>query len=139
MEYDDVEWQKREWLQPYKDLQCSIFLIERGIGSIDRHEISKNNKFLDNHNNNNNNNNISQKLNYKTTLRGNNSSTGITVTNGEKLIWPVLTYYPLIIKNNDNNSDIVLSNDEMPIEYMQDKKIDFINYDKIRPLSVSSV
>lgn len=40
------------------------------------------------------------------------------------------TFYSLVARSE-------LSEDEMPIEFLEDRKIDFVNYSELKPLSVS--
>ena len=40
------------------------------------------------------------------------------------------TFYPLVAREE-------LPEDEMPIEFMQDRRLEFINYNRLKPLAVS--
>lgn len=56
VEYDDVEWRRREWIIPHRDLQFSLFLIEKNLYWVDRQDPRHSNSLvsIDQHCNNNN-------------------------------------------------------------------------------------
>lgn len=68
VEYDDVEWQRREWLSPHKDSAFSFFLVEKGLYWSERPDPRHASLYaLDNHANNNHHH---HRLNGGKTLRG---------------------------------------------------------------------
>lgn len=38
VEYDDVEWQRREWICVYKEGLFSLFMVEQGLSWVDRRD-----------------------------------------------------------------------------------------------------
>ncbi|KAF7378793.1 hypothetical protein HZH66_015027 [Vespula vulgaris] len=56
VEYDDVEWQRREWLSPHRDAVFSFFLVEKGLYWAERADPRHASLVpIDHHNNANNN------------------------------------------------------------------------------------
>lgn len=56
VEYDDVEWQRREWLSPHRDAVFSFFLVEKGLYWAERPDPRHASLIaIDHHNHSNNN------------------------------------------------------------------------------------
>ncbi|XP_012055470.1 PREDICTED: probable JmjC domain-containing histone demethylation protein 2C [Atta cephalotes] len=120
VEYDDVEWQRREWLSPHRDAVFSFFLIERGLYWAERPDPRHASLIPIDHHNHANNNHHQHRINGKP-LR---SATAVADT----VAWPALTFYPLVARAE-------LHEDAMPIEFMQDRKLDFVDYSKLKPFT----
>ncbi|EZA53209.1 putative JmjC domain-containing histone demethylation protein 2C, partial [Ooceraea biroi] len=120
VEYDDVEWQRREWLSPHRDAVFSFFLIERGLYWAERPDPKHASLIPIDHHNHANNNHHQHRINGKP-LRG---ATAVADT----VAWPALTFYPLVARAE-------LHEDAMPIEFMQDRKLDFVDYSKLKPFT----
>ncbi|XP_024888225.1 probable JmjC domain-containing histone demethylation protein 2C isoform X3 [Temnothorax curvispinosus] len=120
VEYDDVEWQRREWLSPHRDAVFSFFLIERGLYWAERPDPRHASLIPIDHHNHANNNHHQHRINGKP-LRG---ATAVADT----VAWPALTFYPLVARAE-------LHEDAMPIEFMQDRKLDFVDYSKLKPFT----
>ncbi|KYN23306.1 putative JmjC domain-containing histone demethylation protein 2C [Trachymyrmex cornetzi] len=120
VEYDDVEWQRREWLSPHRDAVFSFFLIERGLYWAERPDPRHASLIPIDHHNHANNNHHQHRINGKS-LRG---ATAVADT----VAWPALTFYPLVARAE-------LHEDAMPIEFMQDRKLDFVEYSKLKPFT----
>ncbi|KAG5317754.1 JHD2C protein, partial [Pseudoatta argentina] len=120
VEYDDVEWQRREWLSPHRDAVFSFFLIERGLYWAERPDPRHASLIPIDHHNHANNNHHQHRINGKP-LRG---ATAVADT----VAWPALTFYPLVARAE-------LHEDAMPIEFMQDRKLNFVDYSKLKPFT----
>ncbi|XP_024944437.1 probable JmjC domain-containing histone demethylation protein 2C isoform X3 [Cephus cinctus] len=125
VEYDDVEWQRREWLSPHRDAVFSLFLVEKGLYWAERPDPRHTSLITINHHNHhgnhaNNNHHQHHRLNGKP-LRG---ATAAANTVG----WPALTFYPLVARAE-------LPEDMMPVEFMQDRRLDFLDYAKLKPFT----
>ncbi|KAK0183382.1 hypothetical protein PV327_001430 [Microctonus hyperodae] len=116
VEYDDVEWQRREWLSPYRDTLFSFFLIEKGLCWSERLDPRHNNSLvtIDHYNNH------QHRINGKS-IKGSTTST-------TTVAWPAITFYPLIARAE-------LTEVLMPIEFMQDKRLEFVDYSKLKPFT----
>ncbi|XP_057340415.1 probable JmjC domain-containing histone demethylation protein 2C isoform X2 [Microplitis mediator] len=118
VEYDDVEWHRREWLSPHRDTAFTCFLIEKGLFWAERIDPRQNGlTAIDqyNHNNHTNNNH-----------RINGKSKGSTSAN--TVAWPAIAFYPLVARED-------LHEDMMPVEFINDKKLEFVDYDKLKPFT----
>lgn len=82
VEYDDVEWQRREWLSPHRDAVFSFFLIERGLYWAERPDPRHASLIPIDHHNHANNNHHQHRINGKP-LRG---ATAVADT----IAWPAL-------------------------------------------------
>lgn len=82
VEYDDVEWQRREWLSPHRDAVFSLFLIERGLYWAERPDPRHASLIPIDHHNHANNNHHQHRINGKP-LRG---ATAVADT----VAWPAL-------------------------------------------------
>ena len=81
VEYDDVEWQRREWLSPHRDAVFSFFLIEKGLCWAERPDPRHTSLIaIDHHNQSNNNHH--NRINGKS-LRG-------TTAAANTVAWPAL-------------------------------------------------
>lgn len=71
VEYDDVEWHRREWLSPHRDSAFSFFLVEKGLSWSDRvdpklhHQANGLLAAIDHHHNHANNNHHPPRINGK--------------------------------------------------------------------------
>ncbi|XP_023290620.1 probable JmjC domain-containing histone demethylation protein 2C [Orussus abietinus] len=126
VEYDDVEWQRREWLSPHRDAVFSLFLVEKGLCWAERPDprhtslITINHHNHDNHTNNNHHHphhHHHHRMNGKP-LRGATAA-------ANTVAWPALTFYPLVAR-------VDLSEDSMPLEFMQDRRLDFCDYSELK-------
>ncbi|XP_078052083.1 putative JmjC domain-containing histone demethylation protein 2C, partial [Augochlora pura] len=121
VEYDDVEWQRREWLSPHRDAVFSFFLVEKGLNWAERPDPRHASLIaIDHHNHANNNHHHHHRINGKP-LRG---ATAVANT----VAWPALTFYPLVARAE-------LPEDAMPLEFMQDRRLDFVDYTKLKPFT----
>ncbi|XP_076294418.1 lysine demethylase 3 isoform X2 [Lasioglossum baleicum] len=121
VEYDDVEWQRREWLSPHRDAVFSFFLVEKGLNWAERPDPRHASLIaIDHHNHANNNHHHHHRINGKP-LRG---ATAVANT----VAWPALTFYPLVARAE-------LPEDAMPLEFMQDRRLDFVDYSKLKPFT----
>ena len=82
VEYDDVEWQRREWLSPHRDAAFSFFLVEKGLVWSERVDPRHNSLMAIEGYNNANNNHHTHRLNGKS-LRG-------AVTSVITVAWPAI-------------------------------------------------
>ncbi|XP_015112860.1 probable JmjC domain-containing histone demethylation protein 2C isoform X3 [Diachasma alloeum] len=119
VEYDDVEWQRREWLSPHRDTVFSFFLIEKGLCWSERPDQRPNTIIIDQHYNHTNNNH-QHRLNGK--------SIRSTTTNSSTVAWPAISFYSLV-------SRAQLDEDMMPVEFMHDRRLEFVDYSKLRPFT----
>lgn len=152
VEYDDVEWQRREWLSPHRDTVFSFFLVEKGLYWAERPDPRHASLIAIDHHNHANNNHHHHRINGKP-LRG---ATAVANT----VAWPALvssspllfsprrkyrtcsnyfsidihfqTFYPLVARAE-------LPEDAMPLEFTQDRRLDFVDYSKLKPFTVSTV
>ncbi|XP_051173080.1 probable JmjC domain-containing histone demethylation protein 2C isoform X3 [Leptopilina boulardi] len=116
VEYDDVEWQRREWLSPHRDAVFSFFLIEKGLCWAERPDPRHTSLIaIDHHNHSNNNHHL--RINGKS-LRG-------TTAAANTVAWPAITFYPLVARAE-------LPEESMPVEFMQDRRLDFVDYSKLK-------
>ncbi|KAK1130352.1 hypothetical protein K0M31_018488 [Melipona bicolor] len=122
VEYDDVEWQRREWLSPHRDAVFSFFLVEKGLCWAERPDPRHASLIAIDHHNHANNNHHHHRINGKP-LRG---ATAVANT----VAWPALTFYPLVARAE-------LPEDAMPLEFMQDRRLDFVDYSKLKPFTRS--
>ncbi|XP_043506400.1 probable JmjC domain-containing histone demethylation protein 2C isoform X1 [Frieseomelitta varia] len=120
VEYDDVEWQRREWLSPHRDAVFSFFLVEKGLCWAERPDPRHASLIAIDHHNHANNNHHHHRINGKP-LRG---ATAVANT----VAWPALTFYPLVARAE-------LPEDAMPLEFMQDRRLDFVDYSKLKPFT----
>ncbi|XP_043588061.1 probable JmjC domain-containing histone demethylation protein 2C isoform X3 [Bombus pyrosoma] len=120
VEYDDVEWQRREWLSPHRDAVFSFFLVEKGLYWAERPDPRHASLIAIDHHNHANNNHHHHRINGKP-LRG---ATAVANT----VAWPALTFYPLVARAE-------LPEDAMPLEFMQDRRLDFVDYSKLKPFT----
>jgi len=82
VEYDDVEWQRREWLSPHRDAVFSFFLIERGLYWAERPDPKHAGLTPIDHHNHANNNHHQHRINGKP-LRGATAA-------ADAIAWPAL-------------------------------------------------
>ncbi|KAJ8684041.1 hypothetical protein QAD02_019833, partial [Eretmocerus hayati] len=120
VEYDDVEWQRREWLSPHRDSIFSFFLVEKGLSWSERPDPKHTSLFALDHHNNANNNHHHPRINGKP-VRG-SQSVACSVP------WPALTFFPLVARAE-------LPEDATPIEFMQDRRLEFVDYSKLKPFT----
>ncbi|XP_076625774.1 lysine demethylase 3 isoform X2 [Colletes latitarsis] len=121
VEYDDVEWQRREWLSPHRDAVFSFFLVEKGLSWAERPDPRHASLIaIDHHNHANNNHHHHHRINGKP-LRG---ATAVANT----VAWPALAFYPLVARAE-------LPENTMPLEFMQDRRLDFVDYAKLKPFT----
>lgn len=87
VEYDDVEWQRREWLSPHRDAVFSFFLVEKGLYWAERPDPRHASLIaIDHHNHANNNHHHHHRINGKPP-RG---ATAVANT----VAWPALVSVP---------------------------------------------
>ena len=86
VEYDDVEWQRREWLSPHRDAVFSFFLVEKGLYWAERPDPRHASLIAIDHHNHANNNHHHHRINGKP-LRG---ATAVANT----VAWPALVSAP---------------------------------------------
>lgn len=93
VEYDDVEWQRREWLSPHRDAVFSFFLIEKGLCWAERPDPRHTSLIaIDHHNHSNNNHHL--RINGKS-LRG-------TTAAANTVAWPaIVSIFLVTIYLND--------------------------------------
>ncbi|XP_046625209.1 probable JmjC domain-containing histone demethylation protein 2C isoform X2 [Neodiprion virginianus] len=120
VEYDDVEWQRREWLSPYRDAVFSFFLVEKALCWADRPD-PRHPGLVINHPNNNHH-HPPHRVNGKP-LRSTTAPVSAC-----SVAWPALTFYPLVARAD-------LPDDTMPVEFMQDRRLDFVDYSKLKPFT----
>ncbi|XP_043460930.1 probable JmjC domain-containing histone demethylation protein 2C isoform X2 [Leptopilina heterotoma] len=119
VEYDDVEWQRREWLTPHRNGSFSFFLIEKEVCWAERPDPRHTSLIaIDHHNHSNNNHHL--RINGKS-LRG-------TTAAANTVAWPAITFYPFVTR-------ALLPEDVMPVEFMQDHRLDFVEFGKIKPFT----
>ncbi|XP_033207104.1 probable JmjC domain-containing histone demethylation protein 2C isoform X3 [Belonocnema kinseyi] len=118
VEYDDVEWQRREWLSPHRDAVFSFFLVEKGICWAERPDPRHTSLIAIDHHNSNNNHHL--RINGKS-LRGTHAA-------ANTVAWPALTFYTLVARAE-------LPEDTMPVEFMQDRRMDFVDYSRLKPFT----
>uniref|UniRef100_A0ABD2WUE2 JmjC domain-containing histone demethylation protein 2C n=1 Tax=Trichogramma kaykai TaxID=54128 RepID=A0ABD2WUE2_9HYME len=123
VEYDGIEWRKREWLQVHREKDFAYFFVEKGLywsesegtkesRSSPRHLVEIDRQCSpDNYHNAN-----GLRLNGKS-VRAAHKPTKI-------IPWPVITYYSLVQLEE-------LPVDKRPIEFIQTRRLAFLNSDKL--------
>ncbi|CAD1477818.1 unnamed protein product, partial [Heterotrigona itama] len=144
VEYDDVEWQRREWLSPHRDAVFSFFLVEKGLCWAERPDPRHASLIAIDHHNHANNNHHHHRINGKP-LRDPQilrriflivwmQSVGVLSVEVLAALGFVrsVTFYPLVARAE-------LPEDAMPLEFMQDRRLDFVDYSKLKPFTVSTI